>query len=146
MMFLIRALQIILHLPMFRFLIPSNFSMITEIISPIIMFDVLDNNKDWDVTLLMSFDEQALNGEEVLDQMENIGYPTSNCIINLKTLFFLLQIYFLQVLMTILLATYTKITGKETKLFSKLKNQLFFAEILVIGIEGFMELYISGYL
>ena len=96
--------------------------MITEIISPIIMFDVLDNNKDWDVTLLMSFDEQALNGEEILDQMENIGYPTSNCILNLKTLFFLLQIYFLQVLMTILLAFYSKKTGKGTKLLTKLKN------------------------
>ena len=59
LMFLIRALQIILHLPMFRFLIPSNFSMFTEVISPIIMFDVLDNNMDLDVTLLMDFDEQA---------------------------------------------------------------------------------------
>ena len=94
LMFLIRALQIILHLPIFRFLIPSNFSMFTEIISPIIMFDVLENKKEWDVTLFMDFDEQSLNGEEILDQMENIGYPTSNCILNLKTLFFLLQIYF----------------------------------------------------
>ena len=78
--------------------------------------------------------------------MENIGYPTSNCILNLKTLFFLLQIYFLQVLLTLLLATYNKKTGKGTNLLAKLKNQLFFAEILVIGIEGFMELYIAGYL
>lgn len=44
------------------------------------------------------------------------------------------------------LALYNKKSGKGSSLLSKLKNLLFFAEILTIGIEGFIELYISGYL
>jgi hypothetical protein len=47
--------------------IPSNFSMLTGIISPIIMFDILENNQGIDATLLMNFDDEAKNAEEILD-------------------------------------------------------------------------------
>ena len=90
LMFLIRSLQIIIHLPMFRFVIPSNMSMLNDIIYPIIMFDVLENDYDLDANLLMRFNEEAQNNEDILDQMENIGYGKSNCILNLKTLFFVI--------------------------------------------------------
>ena len=43
LMFLIRAYQIVFHLPLYRILMPSNFGMLSEIISPIVMFDILEN-------------------------------------------------------------------------------------------------------
>ena len=39
---MIRALQIILHLPMFRILLPGNVTMIFQIIVPVAMFDIVD--------------------------------------------------------------------------------------------------------
>jgi len=42
MLMMIRALQIILHLPMFRVLFPGNVLMVFTAIRPIIAFDVLD--------------------------------------------------------------------------------------------------------
>ena len=56
MLFMIKALQIIMHLSMYRFVIPSNFGMMSEIISPILMFDILNNNKGWDANLIFAFD------------------------------------------------------------------------------------------
>ena len=94
LMFLIRALQVILHMPMLRIVIPSNFSMLSGIISPIIMFDILANDKGYDVNLLMTFDEND-QGEDIIDQMENIGYESNNCILNLGTMYFMIMIYFL---------------------------------------------------
>ena len=49
-MFLIRPLQLVLHLPLFRVVMPSNFSMLNGIIAPIMMFDILENEKGWDGT------------------------------------------------------------------------------------------------
>ena len=66
LMFLIRALQIVFHLPMYRIVIPANFGMLSEIVVPIIMFDVLNNDKGYDVTLLMEFDD-VNDGQGILD-------------------------------------------------------------------------------
>jgi hypothetical protein len=58
---------------MYRIIFPSNFAMLSEILSPIVMFDILNNDHGFDISLLMNFDETQ-NGDEILDQMENIGY------------------------------------------------------------------------
>ena len=44
MLLLIRCLQIMLHIPLMRILIPSNVSMMNSILVPIAMFDIMDNN------------------------------------------------------------------------------------------------------
>ena len=66
MMFMIRALQLVLHLPMLQVIIPSNVSMLTEMLSPIVMFDVLENEWGLDITWLLEFDPNN-NGEDILD-------------------------------------------------------------------------------
>ena len=94
----------------------------------------------------MEFDDEAQDGEDIIDQMQNIGYEANNCILNLGTLYFLIAIYFIEVVGTIFLALFTKCSGRAKQLFAKKIKQLFFAEILILSIEGFIELYISGYL
>ena len=53
---LIRALQMILHLPIIFVLVPGNIGMFYEILIPIVMFDVLENEKGYDTTLVLQYD------------------------------------------------------------------------------------------
>ena len=76
------------------------------------MFDVLDNDMDLDINLIMSYDQNQQNGPNILDQMKNIGYVTSNCSKNLGTMYFFIVLYFIQVLFTAFLAIFQKITGR----------------------------------
>jgi len=78
--------------------------------------------------------------------MENIGYSNSNCLTNLGTMYFLLAVYVIDVVYTILLAGFSKCSGKGKKALENKIKQLFFGELLVMSIESFIELYISGYL
>ena len=64
--------------------------MMSEIVSPITMFDILNNDKGLDATLLMKFDEEALQGDTILDQMKDVGFESNNSILNLGTMFFVL--------------------------------------------------------
>ena len=57
MLELIRTLQMILHLPIFRIIIPSNVSQVFSVIIPIAMFDVLD--PEWTTQLIFEFDEEG---------------------------------------------------------------------------------------
>ena len=120
--------------------------MMSKMIRPIAMFDVLENNKGWDASLLMKFGEEDLKGEAISDQMKDIGFESNNSIKNLGTMFFVLQAYFLQVLFVFLLAVLNKVTGKGRNFLNKMRRKLFFSPILIICIEGFMDLSISGYL
>ena len=78
--------------------------------------------------------------------MEAIGYGSNNCILNLGTLYFLLVIYMFQVLFTILFSFFVHFTGKGKKFLKAQVEKLFFTQILVISLESFIELYVTGYL
>jgi len=54
MIALIRSLQIVIHLPLIRILIPSNVNMVFSIIIPIVMFDLFDS--EYTSELLLEFD------------------------------------------------------------------------------------------
>jgi hypothetical protein len=52
---------------MFQVVIPANFSLLAEALVPIVLFDVLENDKGYDVGMLMKFDEDEGNGAEIMD-------------------------------------------------------------------------------
>ena len=54
MITLIRSLQIIIHLPLIRIIIPSNVNMVFSIIIPIVMFDILET--EYTSELFLEFD------------------------------------------------------------------------------------------
>ena len=66
MMFMIRALQLVLHLPMLQVVLPSNVSMLTGMLSPIVMFDVLENEWGYDISMILEFDDSN-NGDDIID-------------------------------------------------------------------------------
>ena len=51
---LLRALQIVIHLPLMRIYITANLNMVFSILIPIIMFDIMDS--DYLSELLLEFD------------------------------------------------------------------------------------------
>lgn len=53
---MLRALQIVLHLPLLKIMVPSNVSMVFGYIIPVVGFDVLD--PEWTTELVLSFDEE----------------------------------------------------------------------------------------
>ena len=81
----VRALQLIVNLPMLRVMEPANVIMVYNIINKIVMFDILGNSKGINANLIFDFDleEQKKSRVKILDQMEFIGYLTTNCILNL---------------------------------------------------------------
>jgi hypothetical protein len=78
--------------------------------------------------------------------MEAIGYGSNNCILNLGTLYFLLMLYVFQVLLTFIFSLFVYQTGIGKKFLKNQVNKLFFTEILIISLESFIELYVTGWL
>ena len=60
MMFFIRTLQIILHLPMMSIIVPGNVSLLIHNLFPVVMFDILEVTEEkFDASLIFQFDEQG---------------------------------------------------------------------------------------
>ena len=56
MLMMIRSLQIVLHLPILKVLVPSNVSMVFGLIVEVVMFDVLD--PEWTTEYVLEFDDK----------------------------------------------------------------------------------------
>ena len=52
---MIRSMQLILHMPILKVLVPSNVSMIFGYIIPVVMFDIFDTS--WTTEVVLEFDE-----------------------------------------------------------------------------------------
>ena len=66
MFYLIRALQLVVHFPIMRIILPGNVSMLMSIIMPIVMFDILDNDLEIDAGMIYNFSEES-QGDDILD-------------------------------------------------------------------------------
>ena len=51
---------------MLQVVLPSNVSMLTGMLSPIVMFDVLENEWGYDISMILEFDDNN-NGEDIID-------------------------------------------------------------------------------
>ena len=99
----------VIHFPIMRIIVPGNVSMLMSIIMPIVMFDILDNDKDIDATLIYDFDDEA-QGDDILDQMEDIGYTTHYSILNLSTMYFVMNILVLKIIWMVCLRVFAMAT------------------------------------
>lgn len=52
---LINSLQIVIHLPILKVIVPANVSMVFSYIIPVVMFDILE--PDWTTELVLDFDD-----------------------------------------------------------------------------------------
>jgi hypothetical protein len=129
---------------------PANVSFFLNMLLPLVMFDILDvfEGSKYDPTRIFMFDDDmnVLDKKLFTDQMADLGYQTHNSILNLKTIFFLMALYFLRVFLILILFIRFELTGKKPGLYDGEMKRLFFSEILTLSLEGYMELVISGYL
>lgn len=52
---LINSLQIVLHLPIIKVIVPANVSMVFSYMIPVVMFDIFDT--EWTTELVFNFDD-----------------------------------------------------------------------------------------
>ena len=108
------------HLPMLWIIMPGNVTLFFQIILPIVMFDVLDGLDDtkYDISNMFKFSDcSQLDKQRYIDQMRDLGYKTSNSILNLGSLFILVMVYFIRVFLLIFFYISAKFFGKGKKIY-----------------------------
>ena len=115
------------------------------ILIPVVMFDILE-----ELNLLSGlFSEPPFGqGEDtsVLDQMSDLGYDSYNLVLNLGTLFIMIGLYILKVLVLFIVLLPLSKLWPDTfyDFYKKVKKQLFFGDLILIFLEGFMEFLTSS--
>ena len=82
----------------------------------------------------------------MLDQMSDVGYDSYNLILNLGTLALLFTLYILKIMTLVFILAPLSILwpAKFTKICKKFKEQLFFGDLIMMFVEGYMEFLISS--
>ena len=106
------------------------------------MFDILDGLDDtkYDPNNLIEFDENNdLDTDVFISQMSDLGYKTNNSIQNLGSMFFIICFYFIRVFLIVFFHLASKYTGKGQEALKNEKNRLFFNELILLLVEGYIH-------
>lgn len=81
---MIRCLSVLFHLPLLRVVFPSNVMMIISNMMAIVMFDLLQNPKDIDITSIFEFKDFSQDeiDSKIHGQIQGLGYETFTFAIN----------------------------------------------------------------
>ena len=146
---LVRALQMVLHLPMMRILMPPNALMFIGIIIEIAMFDILP--AEYTTDFIFEYDDSLEKvDQQIFGQMRDIGYESHSSIKNLGSLTIFTALYFAKIGIIGVMWIFKRFSkmGQKPR-FLKIYNQLclnaFFYEILAILLDAYFEFLISGY-
>lgn len=151
MFIMVRALQIIMHLPLIQVLFPANIMMIIKALFPTIGFDIMDSVLEWEDQSLVEFNfkQHDTIKDKVFNQLVDIGYDSFNSIMILQTLGVIVLFYFIQVLFCAQLLLFVRITKNKyggQKRLENLSKNLFFNPLIELYIQGFFEFVISAIL
>ena len=83
---MIKALQLVFHLPIMSTVAPANVISMWNIILPVVNYDVLESIPVIE-TLFPDSEEEMDKDKNIIDQMKDIGYDSFNVVLNLGTLF-----------------------------------------------------------
>ena len=78
--------------------------------------------------------------------MSDLGYKTNDSVQNLGSMFFVILLYLVRVALIGFFYLAVRFTGKGNEALRKERNRLFFNELGLLVVEGYMELAISGYI
>jgi hypothetical protein len=99
---------------------------------------------------MFNFDDeqQDYNNKYILDQMEDLGYDSHNAIIILGTMGVILFQWILRAFIYMIMRLVYRFRQSEKlrKALKKVKRGLFFNDISIISIEGYLTFLIAGYL
>ena len=147
----INTFQLMIHLPILSVVIPGNAAMFFTILCPIATFDILGSDITTEKIFTFDYKAQEKNSEgAVTDQMDNLGYGTTNCLLCLETIGPLILIYYAKVFIWLIIVRNIDKYSSRLRDYRFLKwlyktglEQLFFDELISIGIQGYLELLIT---
>ena len=147
---MIRAVQIILHIPLLQINTPAIVTVIFELIIPIAMFDIFELFEEYDffnnaMNLLLG----QIDGEEVelyeaaWTNGVNIGYQNQNSFSVLGSIAFITTFVYLKILFLTLVKMFSRCC-KDNKTLAKMKRKVRFDEMNAVILEGYIEFLITG--
>ena len=115
MFIMVRALQIIMHLPIIQVLFPANIMIIIRALFPTIGFDIMDSVLEWEEqgVIQFNFEKHDSIKDTVFNQLVDIGYDSFNSIMMLQTLAVIVLFYFFQVFCWTLLKLFVWVTKNK---------------------------------
>ena len=149
MLSMINALQIILHLPIFNVAWPAPIMEFYKVIIPFVMFDIIESFESINDLFVSAVQWEDGDNDElnIFDQVQTLGYDSHNPLLNIGTMSILLVLYVLKCLILFTCIYPNKQRNKRCrKAFLKMKESMFYGEILAIFIETHLELCLAGIL
>ena len=132
----------IIHLPIMTVVVPANVSKFFKIMCPIATYDIIGSDLTTEKIFTFDFTRQLKNSEDIVtDQLTDLGYKTTNCLLCLETIGPLILIYYINVaLWWFILDTIVKRDRCARKclpikyLHDILRKKLFFEEFIILGL------------
>ena len=143
---LIRALQMILFLPLHMISIPANVSMVFQIIFPIALFDIFETYNP--VSSIFEFDlvSQELNVQKYMrSQVQQLGYGSFNSLDVMGSVTIFCAFYLFRVCLVPFLALVSSKFKPLKRWFRALQRRLFFRDIHILLLEAYIEFVIAFY-
>ena len=149
---MINSLQIAMHIPLFSSALPGNVILFLQRVIDIVMFDIVKEEWKINPTNIMEFDQ--VGNEYTKDeqarmfpgQMQEIGYENHNFIQNVGSLYLFIAIYIFKLIILGILKLWSMFIGKQTEAYKSLFKQVIFSDLLILFLEGYMELCIAGFI
>ena len=136
------SFQLIIHLPIMAVVVPANAGKFFKIMCPIVTYDIIGSDVSTEKIFTFDFKGQEKNSEEIItDQLDDLGYGTTNCLLCLETIGPLILFYYIKVFIWwFFLNTIDKRLSCARKcrpikyVHEALKKNLFFEEFIAIGL------------
>jgi hypothetical protein len=145
---MVRALQMVVHLPMMRILMPANSLILINAIIEVAMYDIFPAERTTDH--IFSYPAENDRSQRIFGQMQDIGYESNYALKNLGSLSIFTFLYFVKLaiigVMKIMIAfTPLGLSKRFNGWYRDMVKRAFFADILAILIDAYFEFLISGY-
>lgn len=139
------TLELAIHLPIMNYKFPSNVMTHLRSMTPIVMFDVIENLELY----VWIFDSKADGVKGVTNirpQVEDLTYDKHNPWLNLGTVAFLLFVNFIRVGIVALIWPCRYKNSKIASYYHHEKSDLFWGDFLFIFVESMLEILFSAVL
>ncbi len=148
MLLMFRSLQIVVHLTILQVVFPANALVFFQYIVSIVWFDIQDGFSFFNFLTFIKYDYNVQ--PKVISQMNDIGYNNRNAFSALKTLTFVLFLYFSRVFLSLCTGLFIYCIGLNNKKLKQLHQFLikgiFFNQIIRISMEAYFEFFLIGYM
>ena len=143
---MVNSLQLIIHIVLVQTVFPGNVMQFYAYMITVVKFDIFEQV---DIPARFfgeaNFDDQA--AVNIPDQMQNLQYDSHNPVVNMGTLGLFMLLYLIKILFLFVILRPLKNKSRNTKsCYEKMYKQLIFSQIIIIILEGLMEILIAGYL